>query len=203
MSFVAPVLLNDYPLPSALACGSKNGQLGMSKLVDVGPGGKLEATCARAWNALFVAAMAAGHRLTWTPGGTYRTIENQAVVFLQRFTTDPSIPHQNVTRFYMGQVWYLKKGVAMAATPGSSPHGWGLAIDTAVGPDQAHAQGIGIDDDGNPATSTALDWLVINAPAYGFAWSTNSEPWHIQYVKGDDIPQPVLDMEAFFAQMGA
>lgn len=213
---VAPVVL-----PAALQCGSRNGMLGLGKLADIGHGGRLEVTAARCWNALWLYAKGAGHSLTWTPGGTYRTFDNQVAVFMQRMQTgrvahhyiddggahcSPTAPGAvpiYVTRFYMGQVWYLRPGDAMVATPGTSNHGLGLAVDLAVGDSPEHALYIGADADNDPATATALAWLLDgNAQAFGFSWEAQSEPWHIRYVNGDVIPSQVLNVEAFISGLG-
>lgn len=70
---------------------------------------------------------------------------------------------------------YTKPG--LAATPGSSNHGWGLAIDLC----------------GSETNSSgAMAWLAENGPAYGWAnpdWARRGgsgayEPWHWEYVPG-------------------
>lgn len=50
----------------------------------------------------------------------------------------------------------------LAAAPGTSPHGWGLAVD------------LDLDD-------RAQAWMRANAGAYGFAEDTPREPWHWVY----------------------
>jgi peptidoglycan hydrolase-like protein with peptidoglycan-binding domain len=75
----------------------------------------------------------------------------------------------------------------MAATPGTSNHGLGLAIDLAW---YDSSQILGI-----TARMDVFNWLLLNAFRYGFSWETQSEPWHIRYVAGDSIPQAVLDFE--------
>jgi LAS superfamily LD-carboxypeptidase LdcB len=65
-----------------------------------------------------------------------------------------------------------------AATPGTSNHGWGLAVDLCDG----------VQND----TSVTYWWLRDNAPAYGFdnpGWALRGgsgpyEPWHWEYVPG-------------------
>ncbi len=67
----------------------------------------------------------------------------------------------------------------LAATPGTSEHGWGLAVDMCDGVET-----------GSGARYT---WLRHNAPAYGWdnpAWaraggSGPHEPWHWEYVAGE------------------
>lgn len=66
----------------------------------------------------------------------------------------------------------------MAATPGTSNHGWGLAVDLCDGVQRD--------------TSATYWWLRNNAPAYGFDnpdWARSGgsgphEPWHWEYVPG-------------------
>ncbi|NKY38489.1 M15 family metallopeptidase, partial [Cellulomonas septica] len=50
----------------------------------------------------------------------------------------------------------------LAAAPGTSPHGWGLALDLALD-DRAQA------------------WMRANAGTYGFEEDTPREPWHWVY----------------------
>jgi LAS superfamily LD-carboxypeptidase LdcB len=75
----------------------------------------------------------------------------------------------------------------MAATPGTSNHGLGLAIDFAE------------ERDGRPPVESVSDrfvrWLIKNAATYGFSAELQSEPWHWRYVAGDQIPRAVLDFE--------
>lgn len=63
----------------------------------------------------------------------------------------------------------------LAATPGTSVHGWGLAFDLCGGDDSGAAKA----------------WLEANGPAWGWvnpAWAKASkwEPWHWEYVPGTD-----------------
>jgi LAS superfamily LD-carboxypeptidase LdcB len=168
--------------------GQRNGELAPRLLVDIGNGGRLHHQAARAWVALWVAAKAAGINLTWTHGGTYRPLDQQERLFLSRFTTTrlPGRPQ----RTWGGQTWWLKPGVAMAATPGGSNHGWGLAIDLAHGthPDTAKS-----------TTRATTNWLIGNAESLGWSFELQSEPWHVRYTAGDKVPQRVLDIEAFLA----
>ncbi|MFW6598674.1 peptidoglycan-binding protein [Propionibacteriaceae bacterium Y2011] len=53
----------------------------------------------------------------------------------------------------------------LAARPGTSNHGWGLACDIAVA----------------PYGSTKYNWLNANAPSYGFNDDVGGEPWHWAY----------------------
>jgi D-alanyl-D-alanine carboxypeptidase len=66
-----------------------------------------------------------------------------------------------------------------AATPGTSNHGWGLAVDLCDGVQQD--------------TTTTYWWMRNNAPAYGFDnpdWARRGgsgphEPWHWEYLPGE------------------
>ena len=82
---------------------------------------------------------------------------------------------------------------ATAAVPGTSPHGLWCADDLAV-PD-------GPDADRNPdgLSDAVVDWLFTHEMDYGFAHSTKSEKWHVQWFVGDLVPPVVL---AFETSMG-
>ncbi len=78
---------------------------------------------------------------------------------------------------------------ATAAVPGTSPHGMWCADDLSLpdGPD------LGTDDD--PLTVAVIQWLFENEMKYGFAHSTLSESWHVQWFVGDIVPLAVLTYE--------
>jgi LAS superfamily LD-carboxypeptidase LdcB len=63
--------------------------------------------------------------------------------------------------------------MAPLAVPGTSNHNLGIAVDIAN------------------ASGKRLEWMLANAHKYGFSWELQSEPWHIRYVAGDDIPEAV------------
>lgn len=76
-------------------------------------------------------------------------------------------------RSYEDQVATKRKRGYMAATPGKSVHGWGLAFDLCSG-----------DDEGAPKR-----WLDANAATFGFenpSWAKfrKFEPWHWEYMPG-------------------
>ena len=176
---IAPVTL-----PADLV-GQPNGRIPGELLVDVGPSGLLHHTAARAWRALVADAADNGLPLTYTYGGTYRTLAAQTVLFESRYSPTGT---GGGCKFYNGRQWCKKSAnLATAAVPGTSNHGLGLAIDSAAG------------DGPNVATSIAShpkwSWFRANAERYGFSWELQSEPWHIRYVSGDVIPQAVLDYE--------
>ena len=175
-------------MPSDLA-GASNGNLPDSLLTAVHPRGKLHHLAARCWVALVAAAKAeANIDLTFDYGGMYRPYADQVLLFQQRYTSsyNVGVNSTNNQRTWNGQTYYIRIGVAAAATPGTSNHGWGLAIDSAIGTDPSNAQGI----------DPAMGWLIPNAGRFGFAWEMTSESWHIRMVTGDSIPADVLAFEA-------
>lgn len=175
-------------MPSDLA-GTKNGQLPPAVLRNIkAPNGQLHRLAATAWNAMQLAGAFAGVELNHV--GAYRPFEQQIKLFRERYTGTPTGRRPQVTRTYQGATWYLKKGMAPAGTPGTSNHGWGLAIDI------------------SNCSGKRLEWLLgdgfstSNALKFGFSWEVkdgaNAEAWHICYVCGDQLPQAVLDAVALF-----
>ena len=53
-------------------------------------------------------------------------------------------------------------GTGLAATPGTSNHGWGMSLD------------LDLDDE-------AQQWMRTNGPDYGFVEDVPREPWHWTY----------------------
>ena len=188
----------DYPvlpivMPSDLS-GAKNGEINPSLLRDIkAPNGKLHHHAATAWNCLQMSAYFAGIELKHV--GAYRPLPQQVNLFNERYSATPTGRTPQVTRTYQGKTWYLKKGVAPAGSPGTSNHGWGLAIDIAS------------------ASGKRLDWLLgdgfmtSNALKFGFSWEVkngaNAEAWHIRYVCGDKLPQAVLEALQAFPTLNA
>jgi LAS superfamily LD-carboxypeptidase LdcB len=187
---IAPVVL-----PADLA-GQPNGQLPESLLVSVGRAGKLHHLAARAFVALSAAAWEVGLPLTYTYGGTYRTISMQEVLWDSRYAIGGNCGGCKTCR---GRSYCKKpdpktgRCPATAACPGTSNHGIGLAIDTAF--DFDLTDGIGPDDAAAITGHPQWPWFLANAPRFGFSWELESEPWHIRYVAGDNIPAAVLEFE--------
>ncbi|WP_179258064.1 M15 family metallopeptidase [Enemella evansiae] len=67
------------------------------------------------------------------------------------------------------KVLYAKYGSPRAATPGTSNHGWGLALDLAMG--------------GGNHSSPTYRWLKENGPRYGFIDEMPTEDWHWRYTR--------------------
>lgn len=187
---IAPVVM-----PADLA-GQTNGRLDRSLLVAVPGGGQLHHLAARAWVALVANAMAhAAMGLTYTNGGTYRTYAQQEALFRSRYAVGGI---GGGCKRWLAQLWCkIKAALATAATPGESNHGWALAIDSAY--DDDLTDGISPDDAAYILGHPGWDWLLANAHRFGFSWELQSEPWHIRYVAGDQVPAAVLQWEGFLA----
>ena len=165
-------------------------KVGNGKLTDkmkkkVKCGGVMWTGAADAFNAMYDAALAAGHKLRNI--GDYRPFEGQLSMFMDRYDQNPTGRKPEVTRTYQGKKWYLKKGKSPSGTPGTSNHGFGLAIDLAV---DAKGKIVGI------GGTKAYAWMTQNAPNYGFyLQGTPTKPdgkanpeyeaWHWQYCIGD------------------
>jgi LAS superfamily LD-carboxypeptidase LdcB len=170
---------NDLPIIPVTLCSclknAKPGELPAKLLRKIEGKGQLHHCAADAYEAMDAAANAEGIDLSPTsPADTYRTLAVQEYGFFQRYTTNVIAGQK--PRIYQGKAWYLKKGMAMLAVPGTSKHNLGIAIDIAN------------------ANGPRLEWLKKNAVSFGFSWEViPSEPWHLRYVTGDKKPQRVLD----------
>ena len=169
----------DIIVPVKLPISLKNvepGKLHPSLLRKIPQGGQLHYLVADAWNAMVDAAKTDGIELKPTSSGdAYRSYDAQKAGFLQRYQLEP-ITNQS-TKTFEGKTWYLKKGMAMLATPGKSQHNLGLAIDI-------HSAG----------EKKRLGWLIKNVLKFGFSWEVvPSEPWHLRYTEGDAVPQAVKE----------
>lgn len=164
-----------------------NGKLTEKMKKKVKCGGVMWTNAADAFNAMYDAALAAGHKLRNI--GDYRPVEQQLSMFKERYSEKPTGRKPEITRNYNGKTWYLKKGMAPSGTPGTSNHGFGLAIDIAV------------DNKGkivSIAGTKAYQWMCENAPSYGFYLqgaptkpdgkpNPEYEAWHWQYCIGDKV----------------
>jgi LAS superfamily LD-carboxypeptidase LdcB len=69
--------------------------------------------------------------------------------------------------------------MAMLATPGKSQHNLGIAVDV-------HSA----------SEPKRLNWLIANVKKFGFSWEVvPSEPWHLRYVCGDNMPEAVASFQ--------
>ncbi|MBC3762779.1 D-alanyl-D-alanine carboxypeptidase family protein, partial [Quadrisphaera sp. RL12-1S] len=117
----------------------------------------------------------------WSPGHQLRS--DAAVAFAElnlayhdHFGKDIVITDSY--RSYAAQVAVRRKKPGLAAVPGTSEHGWGLAVDLG---------------DGVQNSDEHYDWLIENAPKYGWdhpSWARRGgggpyEPWHWEFVAGE------------------
>lgn len=170
--------------------GIENGKLPDKLLVKIAPGGVMHHLAAKAWTAMRAAAKADGVVLGHV--GAYRPLAEQISLFEKRYSDKPT--GRDITRKWKGKTYYLKPGVAPAGTPGTSNHGWGLAIDAAVIVG-GNTLSITSNPDGKGGWASGLDWLLKNAATYGFSWEikegAQAEAWHIRYHAGDTLPDAV------------
>lgn len=164
--------------------GQKNGELTPALLVPCGVQGfKMVEPAARAMRALVSAAKDAGHEVRAT--GTYRSYEQQVSLFNSRYTTKHL--EGRPTKVWKGVTYWQLPKTAMAAVPGTSNHGLGLAID--------FAEELDGDQGVESVSSSFVKWLCSKAASFGFSAEAQSEPWHWRYVAGDAIPDAVLAFE--------
>lgn len=131
--------------------GYSNGQIPLSAMTEIARGHHLRPDAAVAWDALQAAASSElGHPLAISD--SYRPLHGPG--------------GQYATKAAKGR---------LAATPGTSRHGWGLALDISVG----------------SYVSIDYRWLARRGPEYGWvnpAWARQGgsleEPWHWEF-QGD------------------
>ena len=172
-----------YPVVTVIYCshltGKKPSQVTPDILRKTVSGGKMELCAADAWDAMVAAAAKDGITLKPTSlGDQFRSIDQQKAAFLQRYRKEPVA--NSTSRTWNGQKWWLKKGLAPLAAPNDDPktcsrHMLGLAVDVAN------------------ASGKILEWLLANENKFGFSHEVQSEPWHIRYVAGDDVPAAVKE----------
>ncbi len=155
-----------------------NGHIPPDQMIKVAPigSGYLVPEAAAAWRNLQNAAAAKGFTLTMT--GAYRTFQGQKDLFEQRYTTSDT---GRKSKVWNNTTYWLKPGMAMAAVPGTSNHGWGCAVDTALGGYGSAAQSV---------CEPFLSWAVDNARPLGWSWEVQSEPWHLRLVSFSSADSP-------------
>lgn len=87
----------------------------------------------------------------------------------------------NAYRDYDTQAALKKEKPENAATPGASKHGWLRAVDINYGGGaiEKHPE--------------AIEWMMENAPRYGFARTLSHEPWHYEFIGYGDAYNPALE----------
>jgi len=157
--------VKNIQLPAVLN-GLKNGSLPAELLQRV-RGGQLLTLVAQPWNSMRSAALKDGVvLLPVSEIDTYRPLAVQESLFKKRFA--PCSPNTPGAVEWAGQFWTLQNGQALAAVPGTSSHGWGIAL------------GVRLDRHGR-----VKKWLLANASRYGFCWEHETEPGHLVYFAGD------------------
>jgi hypothetical protein len=159
-------------LPTVLA-HCKPGELPANMLVEVKPYGKLLFCAADAWMAFKQRAHQEGIAVfkPTSANDCYRSVAIQTIAWNDRMTTEP-LPGVK-PRVYQGKNFYLKPGKAPIAQPGRSNHNWGISVDV------------------HTASGERLEFMKAHALEYGFTWELDSEPWHINYFRGDRVPKAV------------
>lgn len=169
--------------------GVENGKLPNDLLRPIKPSGRMHHRAALGWAALQILARREGLELAHV--GDYRPYEQQLSLFMSRMNDFPNAKvAEQTTRKFDGKVWYLHTG-APVATPATSNHGWGLAIDAAL--KLANGQVVSITTAPKKAKRSGLDFLLEYAEPCGFSWELQSEPWHIRWIVGDQVPTLVMD----------
>ena len=121
---------------------------------------------------------------------SWRSLKTQETLFFTRFAKGKLVGpnYQKVYRWYRGSWWTLKKGYAVAAPPGTSNHGGGLAVDVRTRRTKA-----------DPPNSEAVvftswndaDRLAFAKVAREFGWLDTegrhaNELWHFTYYPEHD-----------------
>ena len=164
--------------------GKTNGKLPPEMMRGINPKGQMHHLAANAWNAMAHRASLDGVFLSNV--GSFRSYDQQYALFMQRYVKGDSGDSRRITRKFQGAVWMLKPKMAQAAVPGTSNHGWGLAIDACLLVD-GKIVSISSRPKGSRYT-TGVEWLMEHADNYGFSWELQSEPWHLRYYVGDNVP---------------
>lgn len=128
------------PVPAELA-GYGNGKVPSTRLTPIGQSGhRLFAPAAAAWDGLVAAAATDGVAIRITD--SYRSYDQQVDLVNRKGL-------------------YSEGG--LAARPGTSIHGWGLAVDADI------------------TDARTLDWIRTNGPRFGFVEAVPREPWHWEF----------------------
>jgi D-alanyl-D-alanine carboxypeptidase len=150
---MSPVLLNGRRLGV-----ERNGSFTAVNTAPI-PGGRLWTEAARSWNDMRAAAIEDGIAPgAFVPNGSASSARSVAA-----------------------QHWFWNHRPPAAAFPGTSNHGWGLAVDV--------------------ATRQAAAWILSHGHRYGWSWDEGrrvGEWWHFRYVGGykpKRIPMPHLTRE--------
>ena len=125
--------------PPAELVNYGNGNVPTAALASIGDGHSLHAPAAQAFRQLEASAQLAGIDLDVV--SSYRDLSTQ-----QRLAQEKGLYSQG----------------GLAATPGTSNHGWGMAVDLTL-------------------DNRAQEWMRANAHQFGFVEDVPREPWHWTY----------------------
>lgn len=170
-----------------------NGQWPTSALASVPgqPGLTLAPAAAASWGRVRVDVQ---RRKGWTPVLTdaYRALDGfygQLATFLRRYTLTYSVEVNGPTRrvkVWQDRVYYLRKGAATAATPGTSNHGIGVAVDVT---------GLGAFDSDryNDFADVALEhgWDNVEGHGIGEAWHWRYRPENDRHRGATTVSNPI------------
>ncbi len=151
-----------YLGPEAGSSTGENGKLSTTNLLPIGRNHFLRADAGRAYLAMVAAA--AKDNIKWSITDSYRPYNVQVRLAREKGLYGVSAPNGT---------YPAGNKVGLAARPGTSKHGWGLAVDL----------GGGANRKGTPQNN----WLVNNAGRFGFK-TIPREAWHWQYEGGVNIP---------------
>jgi LAS superfamily LD-carboxypeptidase LdcB len=167
----------------------QNGKLPANLLRPIAPSGRMHHIAAVSWAML--QELAAKEGLNLVHVGDYRPFNQQLSLFQSRMKPFPDVKKTTqVVRTFNGAKWYLHNG-APVATPGTSNHGWGLAIDAALKTKGKNGGVVSISTKPRVAKRSGLQFLLAEAQTLGWSWELQSEPWHLRYVAGDKTPERV------------
>lgn len=165
----------------------KNGKLPPALLRKISPSGRLHHLAAHSWSVLQDLAAEEGLELVHV--GDYRPYAQQLSLFKSRMKPFPNAKRNTqVVRTFNRKKWYLHTG-APVATPGTSNHGWGLAIDAAI---KVNGKVVSISNKPRKCKRSGLKFLLAEAQSLGWSWELQSEPWHIRYVAGNKTPERLV-----------
>lgn len=163
-----------------------NGQLPASALVKISSGHLLRADAAAGFEAMSAAFRARfGYALgvsdgyrplngISTPAFSYPHAYSQVGIFENRYPSLVSLGVPDRRGPYKSKYWWRRPGTAAAAVPGTSNHGWGVALDLA--------------SNVNRLNSIENLWVRANSTRFGWVWPSwaqkfpTLEPWHYEFV---------------------
>lgn len=154
---------------------AKNGVFPAGSLLDIGGGKQLKRDAGLHWLMLSQKAQAAGYNVTVTDAA--RLLAVQEKIFFDRYIPQATGGgYYGDVKTYKGKRYVRRAGTASAATPGTSVHGWGNALDLG-----------GLYSNYGAKRPAAYLWMSKNAGKYGYvnpAWASTKnywEPWHWEF----------------------